>query len=246
MHIRKSSPDYMLLAQTLESQIRSGRHTVGALLPTETQLCDQYGMSRITVRAALRQLQDKGLVSRRAGIGTRVEAAKATTQFVHTGDSIDAVLQFTQGMAFELQSVGEVLVDAALASLLMLPQGQLFLCATGLRRAAGQPPTVLSRHYIPARYSTVQSRLNGHRASIAELIAEHAGLDITVVTQSIDTCRLTARDSRTLETVRNAAALRTRRRYFGPNDSLILATESLFPEGRYRFTSVLRRELSAS
>jgi DNA-binding GntR family transcriptional regulator len=242
MPTRKSSPDYMLLAQTLERQISSGRSPVGSLLPTETQLCEQYGMSRITVRAALRQLQDKGLVNRRAGIGTRVLAATGASQFVHTGDSIDAVLQFTQGLSFELLDVSEVKVDAPLAAQLGLTEGQLFVCATGLRRSPGQPPTVLSRHYIPALYGAVQQQLDGHRSSIAELIAQHAGVDITVIAQSIDTCRLTAADARTLGTPRGTAALRTRRQYSGPHDALIVATESLFPEGRYRFTSILRRE----
>ena len=245
MPTHKSGPDYMLLAQTLEGQIRSGSAAVGTLLPTETQLCEQYGMSRITVRAALRQLQDKGLVTRRAGIGTRVSASRSVGQYVHAGDSIDAVLQFTQGLSFELRSIGELTIDGVLATQLGLPEGQLYLCATGLRRAAGQPPTVLSRHYIPALYAGVRLKLDGHRGSIAELVADHAGMDIAVIAQSIDTCRLPAAEARLLETPRNAAALRTRRHYSGPQDVLMLATESLFPEGRYRFTSVLRRERAA-
>ncbi|MBC7609842.1 MAG: GntR family transcriptional regulator [Polaromonas sp.] len=242
MSTLKSTSDYMLLAQTLESNISSGRAAVGSLLPTETQLCEQYGMSRITVRAALRQLQDKGLVTRRAGVGTRVQAASIASQYVQAGDSIDAVLQFTQGLSFELLSIHEVSADAELVSIFDVPVGQLFVCATGVRRSPKQSPTVLSRHFIPAIYASVQGMLDGHKGSIAQLIAEQANLDITTISQSIDTCRLSAPDSRTLETSRNTPALRTRRNYYGPGNALMLSTESLFPEGRYRFTSVLRRE----
>jgi DNA-binding GntR family transcriptional regulator len=243
---RKSVPDYMMLADNLEGQILGGQAPVGSMLPTETQLCEQYGMSRITVRAALRRLQDKGLVTRRAGVGTRVQATTRAAQFVHTGDSVDAVLQFTQGLAFQLLSVAEVTVDAGLEEQMSLPRGQLFLCAVGLRRAPGQPPLVLSRHYIPALYSGVRPRLDDHSGSIAELVAGHAGMDIHVIDQSIDTCRLAARDARTLEARPGTSALRTRRRYFGADDQLVVASESLFPEGRYRLTSTLRRERSTT
>ena len=242
MSTSKSLPDYMLLAQTLEENISSGRAAVGTLLPTETQLCEQYGMSRITVRGALRVLQEKGLVTRRAGVGTRVQAARTASQYVQAGDSIDAVLQFTQGLSFELLDVKEVTINAETASLFDIPAGQLFVCATGVRRSAGQPPTVLSRHYIPAIHAAVQGLLNGHKGSIAQLIAEQAQVDIARIVQSIDTCRLTARDALTLETPRTTPALRTRRNYYTAGNVLMLSSESLFPEGRYRFTSELRRE----
>jgi DNA-binding GntR family transcriptional regulator len=52
--------------------ILSGAVPPGARLPTEAELCDRYGVSRITVRAALRSLQDAGYISTRQGKGSTV------------------------------------------------------------------------------------------------------------------------------------------------------------------------------
>ena len=59
----------------------SGRFPVGSLLPTELELCERYDASRHTVRGALPELQELGLVSRRKNVGTRVEAARPRRGF---------------------------------------------------------------------------------------------------------------------------------------------------------------------
>jgi len=52
--------------------ILSGAVPPSARLPTEAELCERYGVSRITVRAALRSLQDAGYISTRQGKGSTV------------------------------------------------------------------------------------------------------------------------------------------------------------------------------
>jgi DNA-binding GntR family transcriptional regulator len=55
-----------------EELILSGAVPPGERLPTEAELCDRYGVSRITVRAALRSLQDVSYISTRQGRGSTV------------------------------------------------------------------------------------------------------------------------------------------------------------------------------
>ncbi|HEV7943394.1 MAG TPA: GntR family transcriptional regulator [Solirubrobacteraceae bacterium] len=56
----------------LEDYIRSGRTPPGARLPSEGELCEQYGVSRVTIRAAIRSLQEAGIVNVRHGFGSTV------------------------------------------------------------------------------------------------------------------------------------------------------------------------------
>ena len=73
--LEKHSPEeprYMALARRLAEGIRQGKYPVNSLLPTEAELTSKYGISRFTVREAIRQLQSQGLVIRRQGVGTRV------------------------------------------------------------------------------------------------------------------------------------------------------------------------------
>src|SRR3546814_13623318 len=69
--LAKAQPRYMLLARRLVEAISRDRYPVGSLLPTEAALSRQYNGSRLTVREAIRQLPDPGLVLRRQGVGIR-------------------------------------------------------------------------------------------------------------------------------------------------------------------------------
>src|SRR5215212_1040233 len=65
-------PLYHQAAQALEQAIEDGRLPRGSKLEGELDLAEQFGISRPTMRAALKQMVDKGLLIRRRGIGTMV------------------------------------------------------------------------------------------------------------------------------------------------------------------------------
>ncbi len=71
-------PLYYQIYEQLREEILSGRLKPGDPLPSETQICSQCGVSRMTARMALSQLVNEGLVVRRKGKGTFVAPPKAT------------------------------------------------------------------------------------------------------------------------------------------------------------------------
>jgi DNA-binding GntR family transcriptional regulator len=70
----KRIPLYYQLENLLREKIVSGELEPGDKLPTELELIEQYGVSRITVRQALQALADEGLIERKQGRGTVVTA----------------------------------------------------------------------------------------------------------------------------------------------------------------------------
>ena len=60
-------PAYRIVYEAIERQIMAGRLGAGDQLPTETELAEQFGLARHTVREGLRLLEDSGLVSREGG-----------------------------------------------------------------------------------------------------------------------------------------------------------------------------------
>ena len=61
----------------LRDRIMSGAMTYGVLLPNENDLASAYGVSRVTVRRALSELQREHLIDRRRSAGTRLVIARS-------------------------------------------------------------------------------------------------------------------------------------------------------------------------
>jgi GntR family transcriptional regulator len=73
-------PLHRQLFLVLHDEISRGTLQPGDPLPTEQSLCEQFGVSRITVRRALGDLSDEGLVERRHGVGSFVRQGVPTTR----------------------------------------------------------------------------------------------------------------------------------------------------------------------
>ena len=69
---RSPIPFYFQLTKLLASEIETGRWDAGERLPSEPTICEQFGVSRTTVRQALAALESEGLVRREKGRGTFV------------------------------------------------------------------------------------------------------------------------------------------------------------------------------
>lgn len=63
-------PPYARVKQYLKKELARGRWTPGTLMPSEAELVERFGVSRMTVNRALRELQVEGLVDRVQGSGT--------------------------------------------------------------------------------------------------------------------------------------------------------------------------------
>src|SRR6476660_2727081 len=111
-------PQYQRVADDLTKRIGSGRYPVGGYLPTEMELCRQYSISRHTVREALRQLRDAGLISRRRRIGTEVVARTPKASYRKPTNSIGDLLQYAEETQLSVLDTKAVECDAALAELL--------------------------------------------------------------------------------------------------------------------------------
>ena len=61
-----------LLRETIVKNLKSGTWRAGHRIPTERELCEQFGMGRSTVRRVLGQLKDAQLITQTVGSGTYV------------------------------------------------------------------------------------------------------------------------------------------------------------------------------
>ena len=106
-------PRYYQVYLTIRDWIYSGNYRRGAQLPTETELCETFGVSRITVRKAVDLLVDDKLISREQGRGTFVTGASSASPPPLTGD-MDQLLKRLDAMA-KRSELKELKFDAVVA-----------------------------------------------------------------------------------------------------------------------------------
>jgi DNA-binding GntR family transcriptional regulator len=98
-------PMYFQIAQQLQAEIDSGHLIPGDPLPSELELSEVLGVSRPTVRQAIQQLVQKGLVVRRRGVGTvvthpRIHRSAALSSFF---DALEAAGRVPQTKILRLE-----------------------------------------------------------------------------------------------------------------------------------------------
>lgn len=232
------------LARDLAAGIASGRHPVGSLLPTEFELCDQYGASRHTVRVALDELVRLGLVSRRKRAGTRVEARTPPGTYRQSLTSLDDLVQFGTERVREVRAAQAVTADAALADALGVAVGSPWLRLSSLRLdgQADAPPVGWTDVYVDTDFADVpELARRSPGVLVSSLIEERYGRRIAEVHQDIAAVALPDRLAEPLRADAGTPALRIVRRYLDGAGEVFEVSDTVHPAGRFTASSRLRR-----
>ena len=105
-----SGPLYLQIKDTLLAQIKSGVYTCGQQIPTESALADIFSVSRVTIRKALKELEQDGLLIRHRGRGTFV-ADHSLRRNISENSSFTQICQFA-GLVPGARTIKSVIEDA--------------------------------------------------------------------------------------------------------------------------------------
>lgn len=170
-HTAPAEPLYERIRLALREGILSGHHAPGSRVPSESELGQLYGASRITVRQALSALQQEGLIFTRQGKGSFVARPKAF-------QNVSTLQGFGEQMATlgyevlnQLQALREVPASAQVAQRLGVSVGEL---VTQIRRVR-----LLNREPVSLEWTWVRTTL-GRQLAQADLI----GRDIFLILEN--------------------------------------------------------------
>jgi DNA-binding GntR family transcriptional regulator len=233
------------IARHLTEAISSGHFSVGALLPTELELCKHYGTSRHTVRAALAELQQLGMVSRRKNVGTRVISAKPRAGFRPSLASVDDLVQFGEEHLRVVQSIAPETVTGALARELGCGDGSAWLRISTLRMVADEAamPIGWTDVYVDPAYAEIGELVRASPdALISSLIAERYDRQIAEIHQDIRAFAITdGAMARKLQVEVGASALKILRQYFDGQGEVFEISVSVHPADRFSVSMRLSR-----
>lgn len=158
-------PLYVQVYEAILAAIHSGRLQAGDRLPTERSFCDQFGVSRATVRRAMRRLADEGVVEATVGRGSFVSGGPLA-------EPPNALMSFTElakarGAAPSARVRGQALRPAAPeeASVFKLGLHDLVFELDRLR-LLDDMPVALDRSRIPLTVAPELNKLDFAEASV--------------------------------------------------------------------------------
>ncbi|MDM0115153.1 GntR family transcriptional regulator [Variovorax sp. J22R133] len=233
------------IARHLTEAISSGHFAVGALLPTELELCKHYGTSRHTVRAALAELQQLGLVTRRKNVGTRVVSAKPRASFRPSLASVDDLVQFGEEHLRVVQSIEQQTVAGELARELGCADGTAWLRISSLRMVGddGGAPIGWTDVYIDPAYADIADVVRDSPDTlISSLIEERYDRHIAEIHQDVRAFSIEdAAMARALKLKVGSSALKILRRYFDAQGQVFEVSVSVHPADRFSVSMRLQR-----
>jgi GntR family transcriptional regulator len=188
-------PLYHQAAQALEQAIEDGRLPRGSKLESELDLAEQLGISRPTMRAAIKQLVDKGLLIRRRGIGTTV-APRPIRRAVALTSLYDDLKEAGREPETRVLALEEVLCPPEIAEQLGLGPTAPVLRFDRLR-TVGSDPIALMHNVVPIGLLQID-REDLERTGLYDLFRE-SGIAPHVATQRVGARKAGAEEAEWLE-----------------------------------------------
>lgn len=237
-------PKHAGIARDLRQAIAAGLLPVGTVLPTELELCSRYGVSRHTVRIAIADLAEAGLLIRRKRLGTVVQATQPNRSYRQTVASVDDLVRYGADHVRSVRKAGLVTATPVLAKDLGCTAGRQWFCVSSLRydRVTGDVPLGLTDVYVDPAHAEVGTlaRRSPDRL-ISSFVSERTGQRIARIEQDVTAVLIDRRLGSLLIVDAGTPGLRIVRRYLIDSGALIMGSVSVHPASRFHVSSTLER-----
>lgn len=184
----KNLPKYERAYQVILERLKAGRYPVGGRMPTEGELADQFGVSRVTIRRALDMLVQDGYVESRQGSGYRVITLSPASDTCLTSFT-DAMLRAGHEPTTRLLSLQTFAAGAPeLASLPAEMQGRRVTRVSRLRLVDGTPRMLVNTFAPAALLRNADARdfpETGPGQSILRILGERFKLEWSAACEDI-------------------------------------------------------------
>lgn len=197
-------PAYEQVKAFVKAQINLGAWRSGDAVPSEAALQQQFGVSRMTVNRALRELVVEGLVSRVQGSGTVVAQLHRISSTLAFRDIHEEVLERGHTHTTQIVLLESKRADAALAQLLKLRTGAKVFHSVLVHYEDGVPIQFEDRHVNPASAPHYLSA-DFETTTPTHYLLEHAPL--TEASYSIEACLPSPQEAKCLGIKRSEPCL---------------------------------------
>jgi GntR family transcriptional regulator len=232
-------PMYAQIEEELKRRIKDGEVAVGSAIPSERELTEQFGVSRMTVRQSITNLVNEGLLYREKGRGTFVASPKVE-------QPLNGLTSFTEDMkARGLTPSNKVIrfekaqPEPDIAQELQLAAGDEVYTVERIRYA-NEKPMALERTYLPVKLFPIlnEQALDG---SLYSLIEQDQQQSISHASQRMEAALVRKEEAELLQIAMPSAILIIERVSYLTNGTPFEVVRSIYRADRYKFITEIQR-----
>jgi GntR family transcriptional regulator len=233
-HFKTAVPLYIQIAESLLEQIVSGELAPEQRLPSERELSKSLNVSRMTLRAALRELSNKGLLVRRPGDGTYISKPKIERQ-------AGKLVPFTESMRnrgyrtdAKIIALEQRLAEVSVARQLKISVSTPIYYIQRLR-LINREPVMLEKFSVPVyRFPNLDTH-DLEAQSFYKIAESEYGITIHQAQQSLEAVSATEFEAELLAVDTGAPLMLERRLAFDPDSRPVEYGQDLYRGDRFRF-----------
>lgn len=198
-------PLYYQLKQYFISKIQAGELKVGESLPTELEIAEALDISRTTIRQALSEMVNEGLLHREKGKGTFVAKPKIEEAFFQKLESFnDEMIRKGFKPQTKVLSIKSIPGQSNVNSRLNLRDTEMLIYLERLRYADSDPVVYLETYLSLNKFGSLLSE-NFADSSLYTILESKYGSKVTRVVRKIEAVNANNMESKLLNIKKNAA-----------------------------------------
>jgi len=176
--LRTGLPRHEQVSAWIREQIESGRLSVNDQIPSESQLCERFSVSRITVRRSLQTLETEGLIYKRQGLGSFVRGGRLRQGFVNLTDFVDDMAAAGLKARSEQVAWEQEAASTKVAAALNVPEGTRVVRLDRIR-FGNDDPVAFDSTWLPLAIGRFVREGDLQNESIYSVLRKRAGMRIT-------------------------------------------------------------------
>ncbi|WP_367357471.1 GntR family transcriptional regulator [Mesotoga sp.] len=235
-------PLYYKLYVDLKESLNSGKYQKGDKLPTEKELCQNYGISRLTVRRAMDELRREGFIERLKGKGTFVTGSKREEQLaILTGFTDEARKRGSETRSVVLENK-LVRVPADAVELFDIPADAMVVLLKRVRFLEGEPYAIEEAYLnvgADIRFLNITQR-DMEKESLYGILRKEFNINISYAEEEMELTRLKKEEARFLRQEQDDCAIMRKRFTYTKSDICIEYVISLYRADKSKFRIVRR------
>lgn len=232
-------PLYQQLVQIIRSDIESGFYRLNEKIPSESEVEERYGVSRIVVRRAMSILEEGGYITKRRGKGTFVTWEQVVEPLRAQGSFTQAAKMLGREPKTEVISIGEI--DNVGNSWLRknFPNYDQLVCVERLRYI-DDILVIYEKDYFPPCF-TFLSKEDIETRTIMDIIKNHTDLQAHSIEDTIDIVSSTKKMNYIFNFDISVPLLHVKQRVLSNDDQIVYVNEQFIDHRLYKYTS--KREI---